>query len=512
MPAREDIALQRCCEEVDNPVVVFPGTAVGVRARVGEGEGLCWPRQRALEDAAVASMVEQKVLVVEDADSLREVLQSVLLHEGYQVLAVPDAEAAIAAIEKESFSCVLADFKLPGMNGIELLRAVRERHAALPFLLMTAFGSIEIAVEAMKLGATDFITKPFEPERLCGIVHDVITHHRVLDRSGRRRGQRRFLTRNEQMEQVREEARRVARVNTSVLILGESGTGKELIARYIHEHSPRADKPFVAINCAAMPAELLESEFFGHEAGAFTGATQSRAGVFEVASEGTLFLDEIGEMPKALQVKLLRALQEFEIKRVGGNEIIKVNPRIIAATNQKIPQALDNGAIREDLFYRLAVVTLELPPLRERPEDIPLIADYYRELFCSRFGKQLDWGDDAMELLVQYPWPGNARELENVIERAVILADAQIDSAHLGLRPNLDTDSLGEASRTLHEISQQAAKEAEVQAIRRALVQADGNKTRAAQLLGVSYKTLLNKVRDYELDARIAPDASVSEA
>lgn len=447
--------------------------------------------------------MQKEILVVEDAETLRDVLASVLTGEGYRVTTAATAEEAMPLIEENSYQLVLSDFKLPEKNGIDLLQFVREHDREVPFIIMTAFGSIEIATEAMKSGANDFLTKPFEPEQLVDVISEVISHRQVVNRSlGKetRRG-RKFLTKDEITQRVLEQAKKVARVATSVLLLGESGTGKELIARYIHEQSPRHDKPFIAVNCAAMPAELLESEFFGHEEGAFTGATQTRTGVLELASEGTIFLDEVGDMPPELQVKLLRALQEGEIKRVGGNQTIHVEPRIIAATNIDVEEALDNGKLREDFYYRIAVVSLEIPPLRERPEDVEELIQYFLSYFSSTLGKDLPvLTKEAQSVLRKYPWPGNARELENVIERAVILARDEIYPEHLGLSLSIDYGALQEAAYTLPEIAQQAVQKAEVEVISKVLRQTQGNKSQASRILGVSYKTLLNKIRDYELE------------
>lgn len=447
-----------------------------------------------------------KILVVEDVDSLREVLTSVLESEGFEVDAVPDAERGLVLVRAVQYACILSDFRLPGQSGIDLLRETRTLHPSVPFLLMTAFGSIDIAVEAMKLGANDFLCKPFEPARLCETIHQVIQHRRIIDRSFglRTRRDRQFLTKDPKVERMLAQARKVGAVASSCLVLGESGTGKELIARYIHEHSTRKEKPFVAVNCAALPADLLESEFFGHEAGAFTGATQSRIGIFEYASEGTIFLDEIGDMPLNLQVKLLRALQEREIKRVGGLRSIKVDPRIIAATNHDVDRALEAGTLREDFYYRLAVVTFTLSPLRERTGDVELLVRNYLDHFCMHLGKSLTISEESWKLLLAYRWPGNARELENVMERAVVMADDVIEPDHLGIDLGLDFEALSQIGRTLPELAEVAARKAEVDAIRRVLDQTKGNKSKAAQILGVSYKTLLNKVREYALDPSAA--------
>ncbi|MGA1192244.1 MAG: sigma-54-dependent transcriptional regulator, partial [Bdellovibrionota bacterium] len=365
-------------------------------------------------------MNRKTILLVEDADTLREVLVQILEEDGFDVVAVESVKKAREQFRHSRFDCVLSDFKLPDENGIDLLRTIREIDRDTPFLIMTAYGTIEIAIEAMQLGANDFILKPFHPESLQEKLHQVIAHRQIVSRASgsRPKSQKRFATHNQRTQDVLTQAEKAARVDTTVLLLGESGTGKELIARAVHNWSPRSEKPFIAINCDAMPAELLESEFFGHEAGAFTGATQTRVGVLELASEGTLFLDEVGEMPPQLQVKLLRALQEREIKRVGGNKTIRINPRIVAATNVNIEDALREGRLREDFYYRLAVISLQIPPLRERPEDILPLVDYCREFFTNRAGRDtIQLSEDAATLLRSYPWPGNVRELENVMER-----------------------------------------------------------------------------------------------
>lgn len=452
--------------------------------------------------------MQSSILIIEDADSLRESLKLLLAGNGYEVTAVNSAELGLRAVREGSFSCILTDFKLPGMNGLEFVEALRNVSKSVPCIVMTAYGSIEIAVEAMKRGANDFIAKPFEPSALLQILKDVIEHRRALDRTGGllTRRARKLLTASSSMERVLKQAQKVARVDSSVLILGESGTGKELVARYIHEQSPRRDKNFVAVNCAAIPPALLESEFFGHDAGAFTGATQSRKGVFEVASEGTIFLDEVGDMPLALQVKLLRALQEREIRPVGSNRHVHVNPRILAATNRDVNELMESGALREDFFYRIAVVSLTLPPLRERPEDVAHLARYFVESFSRREGKDgVKITDEAMQALSQHHWPGNARELENVIERAVVLAGhGDITPLHLGLSLEPAISAIYGAACNLVEISSRAAREAEISVIRKILARTAGNKTRAAEMLGVSYKTLLNKVKEYEIEPHSA--------
>ena len=446
----------------------------------------------------------EAILVIEDDASLREVLCTVLQTSGFSVVSAESAEESLPIFATERIDCVLADFKLPGMNGIELLRKVRDTMPRVPYVLMTAFGSVAVAVEAMKSGATDYISKPFEPSTLATMLRDVIKHNRIIDRDGadRSKKQRGFFSTSPVLEKILAQARHVARVDSSVLILGESGTGKEVLARYLHEHSPRRDKPFIAVNCAAIPPDLLESEFFGHEAGAFTGATQCRVGVLELASAGTVFLDEVGDMPPLLQVKLLRALQEHEIRHVGGNKQIRVTPRIIAATNRDVEAEIASGEMRDDFYYRLAVVTFNLPPLRERKEDIMPLVERSMKHFAVMMGKENVTIDPvAQDMLMTYSWPGNVRELENVIERAVLMCDHEIRAEHLGIYVRLDLAAIEESIKTLPEIASQAVRKAEVEAIERALHVTAGNKSKAADILGVSYKTLLNKVKEYNISS-----------
>lgn len=440
----------------------------------------------------------ENILVVEDTDSLRDVLCTVLNCEGYQAKGAASAEQGLQMLKENDFSLVLSDLKLPQKSGLDFLKESKVLNNSIPVIVMTAYGSIDVAVQAMKLGATDFITKPFDPAMLCNLIEQVVKHKRIIDRNlGRNR--RKVITQCPNMEEVLEQARRVAPLSTPVLIIGESGTGKELIARLIHESSPRQNEEFVAINCASMPGELLESEFFGHEAGAFTGATERRFGLFEVADKGTIFLDEIGNMPNELQVKLLRTLQESEVKRVGSNTVQKVDTRVISATNCDIEQEVRTGNFRDDLFYRLGVVVIEIPPLRERPGDIPLLANYFVKCFSTDLNTDtVKLAPETIKLLESYYWPGNVRELENAIERAIIFADGPLTPECFELSSEKFSDD-SNRGRTLPEIASIALKEAEIEAILRALSDTRGNKSKAAKILGISYKTLLNKIKDYEL-------------
>ena len=442
-----------------------------------------------------------KILLVEDTDSLRDVLCQVLEAESYAVSQAASAEEALKLVEDNDFTMILSDLKLPGMDGVDFIKKTREHDSSVPVVVMTAFGSIEIAVDAMKVGATDFITKPFEPQALCNLVSQVIEHRRIVDRSANSLDKP-FLTQNPETDELLEQARRVAPLNSPVLVLGESGTGKELIARFIHENSTRASEAFVAVNCGSMPSDLLESEFFGHEAGAFTGASEQRVGLFEIASSGTIFLDEIGNMPATLQAKLLRALQESEIKRLGSTKFKKINTRVISATNCDIDSEIRDGKFREDLYYRLGVVVLEVPPLRKRPEDIPLLTQYFLKTISAEFERDVPKvTSQAMKHLETYQWPGNVRELENAISRALIMHKGPLEPEHFDLKGTsffgLDTELIG---KTLPEIVQDTVKRTEKEIISKVLAQTMGNKSQAAEILGVSYKTLLNKAKEYKLD------------
>lgn len=442
-----------------------------------------------------------KILLIEDDHSLRNVIKAILEDAEYLVDAFPSGEEALEHFEAGAYACVVSDFRLPKMDGVTLLEKIRERDSRVPSLIMTAYGTIEIAVQAIKRGATDFLVKPFESNHFLGAVQQVIEHRRIFERTLglSTRKDRRLTSASPRVHKVMGQAQRVAKVDSSVFIFGESGTGKELLARYIHEHSPRSGQPFVAINCAALPPELLESEFFGHEPGAFTGATRGRIGLFEYAADGTIFLDEIGDMPKTLQVKLLRALQEKEIKRVGGNKAIHAAPRIIAATNYSEHDVLELGKVREDLYYRLAVMTFCLPPLREREEDIHFLSAQFAEFFSGKMDKAIPaLSSEALDVLLHYSWPGNARELENVIERAVLLSSESILPEHLGIKADCIPESQEDIN--LHLIAEIAVRSAEIEAISKVLSKTLWNKSKAAQLLGVSYKTLLHKVKEYGLE------------
>jgi two-component system response regulator AtoC len=450
------------------------------------------------------------VLIVEDKPSMARMLKETLESEGYRAVTAPDGKTGIGSITRENPDIVLTDLKLPGANGIAVLKASKANNPLRPVIVMTAFGSVQTAVEAMKEGAFDFITKPFDVDHLLMLVRRALENRRLLtenivlrDEFRSRFGMPEIVGTSRVMREVAEKVRKVAPTKTTVLILGESGTGKELFARAIHELSDRKEFPFIPINCAAIPGNLLESELFGYEKGAFTGADSSKTGKFALADRGTIFLDEIGEMDMALQAKLLRALEEGEIERIGGSGPIKVDVRVIAASNKDLERAVSEGAFREDLFYRLNVFPLLLPPLRDRKEDIPALVEH----FISRGAAEMKTGmgevsPQALEKLKNYGWKGNVRELKNAIERAIILSEGgAISPEHISLSPARDGFPRDEVPMggSLAETAREAQRIAETSRIRKALDEAGGNKTRAAKTLGVSYKTLLTKIKDYGL-------------
>lgn len=452
------------------------------------------------------------ILLVEDKDSLRRVLRLTLENAGYSVTEAADARSALNEISHAPHKIVLTDLRMPHGSGLDVLHAARSADGEVPVIVMTAFGSIDEAVQAMKDGAHDFLQKPVDSNHLLLLVERALEQARLRTENillreewSRRYGFPRIIGESEAIKRVVAETQRVAQTEATVLLLGESGTGKELFARAVHHLSNRRDKPFVAINCAAIPETLIENELFGHERGAFTGAGDRRQGKFELASDGTVFLDEIGELPLAVQGKLLRAIEERVIDRIGGRAPVPVNVRVVAATNRDLRAAVEGGEFRRDLFFRLAVFPLEIPPLRERDDDITMLAKH----FAAQLGKELrgreaSFSESALAALRGHSWPGNVRELENAIERACILTDTMIlDPNDLGLvgRATEQADGLGalDLSGTLSDVSQRAIRLVERRKISEALKTNDGNKSRTAEDLSISYKTLLTKIRDYDL-------------
>ena len=448
-----------------------------------------------------------RVLVVDDEANMRRVLGALLRRGGYEVLEAPDGQAALTCLDEERVDAVLSDLKMPHMNGLELLEATRQRHARVPVILLTAHGTIGSAVEALKRGAFDYLTKPFDPDEIQQVVAKAIRTRVRQERDASFEpddpdalliGQSPGLLEVKRITEV------VAATPATVLIMGESGTGKELIARRIHLLSDRRDGPFVKINCAAIPESLLESELFGHEKGAFTGAASRKPGRFELADGGTLFLDEIGEMPLSAQPKVLRAIQEGRFYRVGGTGTVSVDVRLVAATNRDLRADVQCGRFREDLFYRLNVVPVRLPALRERGEDLPGLADCFAARFAQRLGRPTRaFTPAAIEALRAHDWPGNVRELENAVERAVVLTEGpEIDVADLPpelLRAGTPASARGTGG-VLKERIRSATRRIESEAIVEALDLTHGNVTQAAKQLGLSRRGLQLKMRELGID------------
>ena len=452
------------------------------------------------------------ILLVEDKDSLRRVLRLTLENAGYTVTEANDARAALNEIANSRHRLVLTDLRMPHGSGLDVLRSARAADADVPVIVMTAFGSIDEAVQAMKDGAHDFLQKPVDSNHLLLLVERALEQARLRTENvllreewARRYGFPRIIGESETLKRTVAETQRVAQTEATVLLLGESGTGKELFARAVHHLSNRRDHPFVAINCAAIPETLIENELFGHERGAFTGASDRRQGKFELASGGTVFLDEIGELPLGVQGKLLRAIEEKVVDRIGGRAPVAVDVRVVAATNKDLKAAVENNEFRGDLFFRLAVFPIEVPPLRERGSDIALLAQHFAsEIGRELRGREAQLSPEAIDAVNRHHWPGNVRELENAIERACIISDSLVlEPADLGLGPTDagESDALNQLdlSGTLSEVAHRALRVVERKKIQRALEANGGNKSRTAEDLGVSYKTLLNKIKEYAL-------------
>jgi DNA-binding NtrC family response regulator len=453
------------------------------------------------------------ILIVEDKDSLRTMLRHALEAHGHSVLEARDEPEAIRELRQTRPVVVLTDLKLPVGDGFGILRAAKELDPDVHVVVMTAYGSIQDAVAAMRDGAMDFLAKPVEPDHVLLMVERAIAQRRMLteyivlkEELAERRGAPRMIGEASKLRQVSQQLHRAAATDVTVLLEGESGTGKELFARALHALSPRTDGPFVAINCAAIPETLLETELFGHEKGAFTGAAQRKPGRFELAHRGTLFLDEIGDLPLALQAKILRALEEKEFERIGGTQSLRVDVRVVAATNRNLKQRVIERQFREDLYFRLSVLPIQIPPLRERGDDVLILARYFVEKFCRDLNrKALMLSPTAVADLMSYPWPGNVRELQNCIERAVILAEGDtIHSRHLNLSfrqlaapVQADPWSQIDLSGTMAEAMRRLSGVVERRKIELALQDAGGDKARAAQALQIGFKVLAQKLRVY---------------
>ena len=451
------------------------------------------------------------ILIVEDEPKMRRLLEMNLADQGFTTHAAGDAEAGLKLLNSEKIDLVVTDFKLPGMNGLDFLQAIKRVNAALPVVIMTAYGSVESAVEAMKVGASDYVLKPFSLAEMVMVVRKELDARNLREENrslrealGRRYEYSNVIAASEKMQQVLALVERVAPTNSTVLLGGESGVGKDLIARAIHEHSTRSSGPFLKINSTAIPENLLESELFGYEKGAFSGATSAKPGKFELADKGTLFLDEIGDVPPAIQVKLLRVIQEREFERLGGTKTLKVDVRLIAATNRDLRAALEEGTFRQDLYYRLNVVAIDVPPLRDHKEDIPALANFFLQRFAQASGKGFtSIAPDAIELLTEFHWPGNVRELENVIERSItfatgpilVAADIRLDRA----APSPFTAPVLPEGMTLDQWEQEI--------IREALRRANGNKSQAARSLGLSRNALRYRLSQMGLSDPADSDA-----
>ncbi|QSV44659.1 sigma-54-dependent transcriptional regulator [Geobacter benzoatilyticus] len=451
--------------------------------------------------------MKTRVLVIDDEENLRHMLRTMLRKNGYEVDEAPDGEAGFVLAAEGDYDFVFCDIRMPVLDGIGFLRKAREADFSATIIMMSAYGTIDTAIECMKNGAYDYVSKPFKNDEILLVLKKAEERERLKRENLRLRQsmEREYsfgaiVSRNARMREIFDLVRKVCDVKVSVLILGESGTGKELVARAIHHNGSRRGGPFVAVNCGAIPENLLESELFGHVRGAFTDAASDRAGLFEEAHGGTLFLDEIGEMPAPLQVKLLRVLQEGEVRRLGATRTTKVDVRVVSATSRDLERDVAEGRFREDLFFRLNVFSITLPPLRERLEDIPLLVDHFSRKHSEAIGKSgCRVSPEAMRLLAGYGWPGNVRELENCIERALILCDGEV------LGPESLPESMrgggiagGEEEQSLS--IKKAEERLERELIRRALDKTGGNRTHAARLLELSHRALLYKLKEYEME------------
>ncbi|KPK70098.1 hypothetical protein AMJ82_03995 [candidate division TA06 bacterium SM23_40] len=449
-------------------------------------------------------VIAPNVLVIDDEQVIRDSCQQILSRDGYAVKVAEDGNVGLAMMEKQAFDLVVLDLKMPGLDGMEVLKTIRADDPSAIVLVITGYATVESAVEAMKSGAYDFIPKPFTPDNLRAIVKRALERRRLIlnniylaEELKSTIGEAVLIGKGKAMEEIDALVKKVGPTDSTVLIYGESGTGKELVARALHRNSPRSPRPFVVVDCGSLVESLFESELFGHTKGSFTGATTTKYGRFEVANGGTIFFDEIGNISLSVQAKLLRAIQEREIVRVGSTQVLRVDVRIIAATNRDLASTVRTGSFREDLFYRLSVVPIELPPLRERKEDIPLLADYFLKMYNRERKKNiLGITDEAMERLARYEWPGNVRELENAIERAVVLAEGDViepkDLLYYGLRVDQEDDGAPE-QKTLADVEREH--------IERTLTAFEGHKGRTAEALNIDRKTLRQKMKKYGITA-----------
>ena len=439
---------------------------------------------------------------------MQQMLSATLANEGYEVDVASDGKEGIDKAKEKRYDLILTDLKLPGADGLQVLSQVKKNDPEASVIVMTAYGTVENAVQAIKLGAFDFLTKPFDTDRLSILIKRALENRRLMaenillrEELAQTIGLAEIIGKSENMRQATDLVQKVAPSDTTALLLGESGTGKELFARAIHHLSPRKDGPYVAINCAAIPRELLENELFGSERGAFTSSVARKMGKFEIAEQGTIFLDEVGDMDISLQAKLLRVLQEKKFERLGGTKTINTNVRVIAASNMDLREAIQKRIFREDLFYRLSVFPITIPPLRDRREDIPSLAEYFVQRFCREMKKRpVKLSKEALALLDKYHWPGNVRELENTIERSIILCEGHtITPEHLAIRLQSTSEIRLREGAGLKEVAAQAQAEAERSLIKRILIQTRGNKRKTAEILKIDYTTLFEKLKKYGL-------------
>lgn len=464
----------------------------------------------------------EKILIIDDEKSILDLLSVVFKKEGYRVRATLSAKKALELLNKEEFGLILTDIKLPEMSGFEILKRVRESKPDIAVVMITAYGNVKQAVEALKAGAFDYVVKPFDVDELKIIVAKALEKKRLQEENILLRKELKekssfetVIGKSKKIKQIYSMIEKIAGTDSTILVTGESGTGKELAARAIHSLSPREENRFVSINCGALPENLLESELFGHVEGAFTGAVADKVGLFEVAQRGTLFLDEVGEMAPWTQVKLLRTLQDKKIRRVGGTEEAAIDVRIIAATNQDLKKKISEGKFREDLFYRLNVISFEMPPLRERKEDVPLFVNHFLKKYSMEIGKSMKRiAPDVMKLFESYPWPGNIRELENVIERTVAIEDREtitLDSLPdelLTARKREETDLLFQKNFCLTSFLDEAAQSY----IKQARLLSGGNLKKTASLLGISYRNLRYLIDKYKLKTDQETDEKEAKA
>lgn len=453
-----------------------------------------------------SSKSSKTILVVDDDSSHRTMLKATLSADSYQVFEASDGEEAISMVEKGFYDLIMLDLKMKNIDGIETLQQIKKISPAIPILIMTAYASVQTAVEALKLGAFDYLVKPLDMDDVRHTLKKTLDYHQleIENKALKEQGALEFdfsniVGESKKMRDLFEVLALAAHSHATILIIGESGTGKELIANAIHKNSPRADKPFIKVNCAALPENLLESELFGHEKGAFTGAASRRMGRFELANSGTIFLDEIGDMSPATQAKILRVIQEGEFERLGGEKTVKVDVRSIAATNKDLKEQVHLGNFRKDLYFRLSVVPVNIPPLKDRKEDIPLLAEHFVKQYSEKNQRLIKgFSPMAMDLLMRYSWPGNVRELENCVERAVIMCREQFitpEELPIAIQSLVEKDEpkqIGvQPGHTLQEV--------EKEMILTTLEQTNGNRTKAAEILGITRQTLQNKLKEYKI-------------